>query len=467
MQRASLALPIAIMFVGIRFVTLAFPFGPAGAPYTSSEPADQAAPPTVGTTTTEAVLRDHLNPLPANARIQRHVAVAGREGGGTAALDESTVAGAPQVVYSNTLGKYVFGLPDALAGARIADDIVITGAKWCYLDRYTTTVTGDKNGDGSGVGPFGIDLALYETCPGVIGATPIPGTEAHIELPDNGFHEITVIPSKTVQLPGSFYMGMRFNRKKCGIVVGAPPTVGFSEDLFDFPGFPCRAYFGGFPQHPHASFYTEIYVRDDWPSVHLGYRNSMRPGVQSTPGIGIADDIRLGVAECNLVAYDVGVSGKHFNVDLRSFLSNDDPENGGVIPGTRRHVFYWAHVSVLRVEVDPPIPLPTDFWIVLNNSDPVIVTGRQASVGYTEDVFAHYNGWEWVFEPFSDQVHAGLDVTIWCEGDPPIGACCDLVNTDEAGEAVCRELPEMNCGTSGKHGFFGLWRAGESCLSTC
>ena len=36
-------------------------------------------------------------------------------------------------------------------------------------------------------------------------------------------------------------------------------------------------------------------------------------------------------------------------------------------------------------------------------------------------------------------------MSITCNGEPPIGACCDMYLTDENGEAVCRDVPQVNC----------------------
>ena len=60
-----------------------------------------------------------------------------------------------------------------------------TAPKGCLLDRYSVLVTGDVAADGTGVGPFGVEVALYDACPRAGGAV-IPGTAVHVNLPDNG-----------------------------------------------------------------------------------------------------------------------------------------------------------------------------------------------------------------------------------------------------------------------------------------
>ncbi|MDO8631163.1 MAG: sialidase family protein, partial [Phycisphaerales bacterium] len=43
--------------------------------------------------------------------------------------------------------------------------------------------------------------------------------------------------------------------------------------------------------------------------------------------------------------------------------------------------------------------------------------------------------------PVSGVFHA----SITCAGEPPMGACCDMYLTDENGNSVCRDVPQVNC----------------------
>lgn len=70
-------------------------------------------------------------------------------------------------------------------------------------------------------------------------------------------------------------------------------------------------------------------------------------------------------------------------------------------------------------------------------------------------------GGAWVPPVVGDNCHNAIDVTIYCEGSEPLGACCDMTVTDDAGEAVCRDVPRVNCNTP------ELWREGETCASVC
>ncbi|UCC32269.1 MAG: hypothetical protein JSU86_08290, partial [Phycisphaerales bacterium] len=256
-------------------------------------------------------LQDQVHALSANAETRRYIVGGESTKGGTAA-DTSRLA------YSNTLGKWVFGPGGDLADARIADDIVLASAGGCILDRYVIRVTGDRDRDGSGtaLGAYTVNFGLYEACPGAGAGDPIQGTADQVTVPAEeagDIYEIVLHPplGGNVELPPNLYLGVRFSRDKCGVAMGAPPTLGFSADRFDFPGFPCAAGFGGFPDAPHASFYAEIYVEGDCPDAFVGYKNTNHAGSPYSAGVRarFADDVRLGVIDCNMVAYEIAHKG--------------------------------------------------------------------------------------------------------------------------------------------------------------
>ncbi|MGB2984543.1 MAG: hypothetical protein WBE26_01560, partial [Phycisphaerae bacterium] len=432
-----------------------------------------------------------VSALPVNIEVQRYCT-------GGVCSDRGDAAGEGTLVYSNTLGQWVLGVSASTAYGLMADDIATTAVAGCALDRYTTVVTGDRFGDGSGEGPYSVDIGLYATCPGATlpGDDPplIPDTDFHFLFEDNGSYAITCqMPAHVdVRLPSNFYLGVHFSRGECGVVVGAPPTLGFSADLYDYPGSRCYAWAGGYPDAAHASFRAEIYVRDECDNAFAGYRNSMQAGNYYAPGAGLrfADYIRLGVPECNVIAYEVAIKGFGlFNFDLRTHLSNSDPENGGVIVGTRGTALSIDdRVQIARVDIDPPISLPPDLWVAFKSSSSIagpIITNWEASLGASEDFIAVHDGTRWVSDDLGDVIYAAFDISIICEGSPPMGACCDMVLTEDracmggendgdtctadsdcsdgkcVGESVCREVPEMNCG------FPELWRIGETCGAAC
>ncbi|MGB2986198.1 MAG: hypothetical protein WBE26_09975, partial [Phycisphaerae bacterium] len=437
--------------------------------------------------------------LPRDVEIKRCAAVAGGGEVGTAAAARTNKV----KVYENILGRQVVGVSLGTYLTMMADDIAIAWVGGHPLDYYTIMVSGDRHGNGSGVGPYSIDVGLYTFCPGAtLPGDPKPliaNTDCHFEFDDNAVYAVTCsIPSHIdVPLPSNFYLGVKFSRGECGVVIGAPPTLGFSADLYDYPGLPCYGWAGGYPKAAHASFYSEIAVRDECPPdedchAFVGYKNNNQAGTAYAPGYGVpfADYIRLGVPECNVIAYEVAIKGFGlFNFDLRTHLSNSDPTDGGVIAGTRgTFLSLDKRPKMARVQMVSPISLPPDLWIAFVSSSSIagpVVTNREASLGTSEDFIAVHDGTRWVPENLGDLIYAAFDVTIVCEGSPPMGACCDMVLTENrvcvggendgnpcvtnthcpngqcVGESVCREVPEMNCG------FPKLWRIGETCGAAC
>ncbi len=417
-------------------------------------------------------------PVSPDAKVHR-VTIIGGPGGDTI-IEQGTVSGTgtacredPSAVYCNTLSNTVFG-PDA-ANTPFADDIALAGVAGCLLDRYKIRVTGDRRQDGTGLGSYTVTFGLYETCPGASVMPPILGTNTQFTVPAanaGDIYEITFVPTYGINLPSNLYLGVSFSRQQCGIVLGAPALLGFSADRFDYPGFSCAAGLGEFPAAPHASFYAEIYVTGGCDRAFAGYKNTNDAGNAWSAGsrVYFADDLMLDVAECNMVALEIGHKGTGFvRVDLHTFLSDSDPGNGGLIPGTRMDCFSsGSNPQICRQEFDPPIPLvaPNPWIVFKSNSGSMgpILTCKHAAPGITENIYMVHSNGAWGVQALGDAsaCWAGFEVTILCEGEPPAGACCDMNMTDEAGESVCRDnLAEMNCA------FPVQWEEGAICSSIC
>ena len=432
---------------------------------------------------------DLMTPLP-EGTVAKHLAFRASETGAVERyVEDGSVAAANVLVYSNLLGHTVLGT--SVANSRIADDISMTGLDGSFLDKYMVRVSGDRAGNGTDLlTPYTVTLALYKSCPGA-SANPslqvISGTQLVVPLPDGGVYDVQVAIPFLVQvpLPNSFFVGVSFNRTNTGVVVGAPPTLGVSADRFDFPGFPCGGALGGFPDGPHASFVSEVYVRSSSKRVFAGYRASRQSGPAFTRGPKdavdacknrFADDILMDVPNCKMVAYEVSVKGKTstgsgaIEFDLRDQLDGSNPGSGGRIAGTRKQVFvFGSEVVVSHHNFDPPITLPESLFLsVITSSDVVgaIVAGRQPTIGTTGNGYVFCENDEWVVGEFPGQF-GSLDVTIYCEGTPTIGACCDMIYPDEQGEAVCRELPRRNCATAINNSFSALWVGNRECLDQC
>ena len=401
-----------------------------------------------------------LVPIPRGTVFQRHV-IGG--GGATASAGE-------RLVYSNTLGT----LAAALGTNRlVADDIATTAPNGCKLRRYEFPVVGKVDPAGIG-GPYSVDFALYSNCPGSVPCAGqsgliIPGSAAHLGFSDEGPRLISFVPpeDRDVFLLTNLWLGVKFSRANAGVIMGAPALVGFSADTFDSPGFPCNASLGGFPYNPHASFNAEIYADADCPEAFVGYKNSRPSGsvyaLATSPAF--ADDIQLGVNACQMIAYEVAAKGVSFyTFDMR--LTCDSP----AIPGTEKFLTIGSgtDVKIARFTVDPPVPLPRDFWFGVRRDAPiagVVIAGQQASIGRTDDIIGVLGDTGCSLINFPNTgIRAALNVSITCAGAPPVGACCDMFFPDETGEAVCRQVPEMNCAFPPR--FWALqprWIEGAAC----
>jgi len=374
-----------------------------------------------------------------------------------------------RLVYSNVLSKFFFGPQGATATLRFADDITTTAVAGCPLDRFIIRVTGDRQLDGTGQGPYSVTTALHKACPGAGGAV-IDGTQVTVEFPDNGLYELTVQipPDVEIPLPQSLYLSAKFSRDQCGVGVGAPASLGFSMDRFDYPTFACLAGLGGFPNGPHASFYAQIFVREPCGEAFPAYKVSNQAGNAFTAGANVffAQNIALGVPTCRLNAWEITHRGDgDIQADLRTQLSNADPANGFLIDGTRGNCFSTGtSAQVCRFQLTTPVDIPSNAFMIFRTTSTVtgpILTCRPAELGSTPNEYLAFNSATWSPHPGPSTCWQAFDITLYCEGRPPVGACCDMIVRDAGGEAVCRELPEMNCP------FPTLWTEGGHCGHVC
>jgi len=84
---------------------------------------------------------------------------------------------------------------------------------------------------------------------------------------------------------------------------------------------------------------------------------------------------------------------------------------------------------------------------------------RPPAIGSTDEFYrAHFGGaWMPIAYP-DDWFYFAIQASITCAGAAPIGACCDMYFPDEAGDSVCRDVPEVNCA-------FPRWIGGAACGS--
>ncbi len=375
-------------------------------------------------------------------------------------------AGVSEVlIYDNTLGQIAINTGLLL----VSDDIATVAAPGCELQRIEFAVTGKVDPAGTG-GPYTVDFAFYSNCPGAVpGTNPvIPGTQGRVVFPDDAPRLVNFILPGAIAIQPNVWFGVKFNRSNAGVLAGAPALSGASCDSFDFPGFPCSGALGGFPDHPHASFNLRLYGNaDTCTSAFVGYKNIrpsagvFNPGMEET----LVDDIHLGVPSCQMIGYEVAVRGTgSFEFDMRRNCE------GSIIVGSEKTYDGLVNtVQTARFMVDPPVALPENFFFATRVNNPlagIVTTGTQACVGSTEDVYL-VAGETGCFEtsPPDPVLHDGVNLTILCAGEPPIGACCDMYFRDEGNEAVCRQLPKMNCPFPPRQSpeFRPQWVSGAQC----
>ena len=412
-----------------------------------------------------------------------------------AAADEGGVAGeGERLIYSNTLGIHAINFP---TNQPVSDDIATTALNGCALTRYRFKVLGKVLPSGAS-GAYTVTYGLYTNCPLAVGSNSatrdlvrIPGTEGVLSFPDDGPRLIEhVVPAGTpVALPSNVYLGIRFNRGNCGTVVGAPASIGYSGDIWDFPGFPCNGWLGGFPDMPHASFWLEMFGSDTCADSFVGYKAQRPSGGTATLGANIqgVDDVQLFVDDCQMVGYEVVVRGVGFyTFDLRREC------DGQGIAGTERtfqvNVGTTPLLQVARFPIQPPIPLMTDSLYVRfkcsSNSAGAVITGIPPIIG-SSDVNYFTTGVDGCDPVIATQgVHGAVNLAITCAGRLPPGACCDpyltectggvdtgkrcLSNTDCSApgtcESVCRQTTEANCPFPPPDSDLRpQWQQGEAC----
>lgn len=380
-----------------------------------------------------------------------------------------------EAIYENILGIHTINFP---SNQPVSDDVSTIAPDGCNLTRYRFKVLGNVLPGGSS-GAYTVNYALYTNCPLAVGSSEsarnlvkIAGTDGVVTFPDDGPRLIEhVVPGSTpVALPTNVYFGLRFNRGNCGTVIGAPAMVGFSGDIWDYPGFPCNGFLGGFPQVPHASFWLQMYGSTNCGPSFTGYKAQRPSGGAALLGADVqgVDDVRLIVNNCQMVGYEVVVRGVGlYTFDLRR---NCD---GMIVSGTEKtfqiNASTTPQLQVARFTFDPPITLTTDSLYLgfksNSNTGGVVITGIEPIIGESaSDYFTVGIDGCAPVNPISG-IHGTVNLAITCAGTLALGACCDPYLTECNGgvdlgkrcfasadcvspgtcEAVCRQTTEINC----------------------
>lgn len=354
-------------------------------------------------------------------------------------LDTAARSNQTRLAYRNPSNSVVIAPYKPILGpTRIADDITTTALNGCELDRFIFRVSGDAAADPKiDLGPYTIEYAFYPLCPSTDPSlAPIQGISGTVDFVDDGIYDVEIqIPDSTsIQLPTSFYFALTFFREGAGVYFGEPTEIGYSDDLIDHPGLACRANFGGYPIYPHASFQLEIHVRQPCTKVFLGYKNSSQAGnfLGVEQDVIVADDLKLEVPDCQMVAYEVWVGAElrfpylfTINVQLHTGLSDSNPLTDNLIEGTVM-IGDVNDVPLFRATFDPPISIPEFLWVVMharysNSSDSVgpVVRCNLPSIGHTEDTYSLYDGQQWQLVSYNSLCHTGFDAIITCAANEP------------------------------------------------
>ncbi len=430
-RRVGALLSAAVLLGAITFA--ARPTEPQTPPPTSTEPAMQSEPraPARGPRHIDHAPALEAFAIPPGTVFER---VEVRADG---AVPDAIAIG-EVVIYGNTHGN----IPASTGTSFVVDDIATVSGGGCRVKRYEFPVVGKVNPLGVG-GPYRVDFALYSNCPGAVPSNPpgasvlIAGTAGHAEFPDDAPRAVSfTLPGAGIALPSNnVWFGVRFNRPNAGLLVGGVASTGASCDGFDFPGFPCRGALGGFPDHPHASINLQLIADKTCTESFAGYKNNVPSGPVINPGTNtwLVDDIRLAAPQCQMTAYEVVVRGVgSYEFEMRTNCEGD------VIPGTQKigHITSGSSPRLFRYEFNPPISLPESLWLgarVQNSTAGIITSGTQACIGETAAHYGVPNPTQCVIhDPGQGSilpigVHGGVNLMITCAGQPPIGACCDMI----------------------------------------
>ncbi|MHC4695351.1 MAG: hypothetical protein ACYTFA_01265 [Planctomycetota bacterium] len=456
----------------------------------------------------------YVFPLPPTARLVEDDGYGGARGEGLCP-DEAD----DQLIYSN-LGsptqQMVYRPP--IRYTRVADDIFTNAVATCEIDKYLIRVNGGvPNG---WFQKFTTRVALTTYCPSTdywgptIAGTDLSFTrtadindiwELEVDFCDPnigicadrracrfvddafesgaGCSDGSECMERTapVIIPSQVWLRVEFSTGTAGWLVGAPPIRGFSTDQYDNMFTGCATWFGGYPAHPHSSFYAQFYSPPTCPTHFLAYLafNPDKPAYTEfgTDDVLMADDIELIINDCELSTVEIGTQGTNgryeIDFDLRTFPS--DPP----IPGSE---FHWVsdrrsgrgNLEVARLEFPPGMNLGRDFWLTwqANKDDSGVI-----NVGYNQaggecridipptgqQACNHYFGFfgppnappgEWAYQPdgttFGIEVGEGGDavfyVAVYCRGDAPIGPCCMAQPDIPAQNPACLDnVPVTSC----------------------
>ncbi|MCH8243667.1 MAG: tetratricopeptide repeat protein, partial [Planctomycetes bacterium] len=428
-------------------------------------------------------------------------------------------------IYSSQLGTLGF---QPGRGRKIADDLTTELVRDCSICSLRVRVTGGVEGGG---GKFLADFALYDGCPAAgEGGIEIPGTILRFsDLEDDAdqFHDLIldysdrgicddtqpclvsqqnctggtcddgsgcntdgpdcgdgsecvssgfVCVEDPLEIPATVWLRLRFDTDDAAVVMGSPPTRGFSADAYDDPQAFCTAWFAGWPTFPHATMFAEILAPATCETHFLAYlaANPNRPAFLpsdigpivipgggtrppvTTPTTRLGDDIRLTVDHCILSAYELGMKGNigefTMEIDLRW------PDINTIRTEATFHGRGEGSAEVGHFTIDENLNLsigPNDQPIVMtwksNKSNTgamevnITQAGTSLPIMFAFDVNPNTPD-EWSIVPDGDFSPAVFYAAIFCRGDAPRGACCPNQAAIPGSDMNCfDDVPVTSC----------------------
>lgn len=361
-----------------------------------------------------------------------------------------------------------------------SEDLVLAAGDGCSLSYYEFDLAGQLWPEQDFV-PFTVEFGLYRRCN--LSAQDadeglITGTGGTLTINEGGPTTVVFTPQQQVLLPGVVWLGVRFSRSSAGLIAGGAPEVGHSTPGVGWAALgDCFRDRLGYSESgaTHPFFNVRLFVPATCSQSFPAYAN-LRSGRcdhgQDANGEWLVDDARLEGGGCLMRAYEFTVMQPGlYDTELRTSC------NGPSIPGTQRNEFVKA-IGQTRVRhtFNPPIALPDEIWLAGRNGADAgsfgIAVGAPP-IGWTSNDLC---GGDSSYE-------RGLAFSIYCDGEAPVGACCDMHMTQCHGgsndggrcesdehcpdgrcEPRCREVIRANCPYDGRDGTGGPeWVADAAC----
>ncbi len=396
----------------------------------------------------------------------------------------TTPEGFDNPVYSNEPPPTIVFPPGA--NRLIADDLItvavggcaVSGyefavgrsANWCSFDGQPCSTDSDCAGSSQTCIPrpdqgFTADFALYDGCPG-LGGQVIPTTDGTLAFADNAVSTVLVdFGGNNIQSASTIWLGLKFNKPGAGWVVGTPASIGFTENIYHHPNFPCAARFTG--TGLYAGYHAKVFCSATPPFERefLAYFNPELDAPLFAPGGGqwIADDVTLIVDDCIMTSYEIGsVGGAPYTLDAEIWTGCSTTSTVAGTEGT----FQGAGgglPELARFSFPQGIPLTNgaNYWVAWKYSNnTAAIIAEEPTLGESGDIFGLPGVGCGFF--FGGDPQASFNITIRCLGDAPTGACCDLTAVPAGGVPLCREVTQIAC-----TGELSRYNQGAKCPLTC